>query len=108
MTRLTAIDPTKATGEAKPLLDAVQAKLGITPNMMRTMANSPAVLQGYLNFSGALAEDSLNAQVRELIALAVCRSQSLRILSDRLKKELASDLLQKKKPQTTPKLGGNP
>lgn len=74
MTRLTAINPTQATGKAKTLLDAVQTKLGITPNLMRTMANSPAVLQGYLNFSGALAEGSLNAQLRELIALAVAES----------------------------------
>jgi len=35
------------------------------------MANSPVVLQGYFNFSGALSEASLNAQLRELIALAV-------------------------------------
>jgi len=74
MTRLTAISPTQATGTAKTLLDAVQAKLGVTPNLMRTMANSPAVLQGYLNFSGALAEGNLNAQVRELIALAVAEA----------------------------------
>jgi uncharacterized peroxidase-related enzyme len=76
MTRLTAINPTEATGKAKNLLDAVNKKLGLTPNMMRTMANSPAVLEGYLNFSGALAGGSLNAKVREQIALAVAETNS--------------------------------
>jgi len=32
------------------------------------------VLQGYLNFSSALAEGSLNAQLRELIVLAVAEA----------------------------------
>lgn len=74
MTRLNAIDPDKATGKAKELLDGVKKKLGITPNLMRTMANSPAVLEGYLNFSGALAGGSLSAKLREQIALTVGES----------------------------------
>jgi uncharacterized peroxidase-related enzyme len=51
------------------LLDAVKAKLGRTPNMMKTMAQSPAVLEAYLNFSGALGGGKLNARLREQIAL---------------------------------------
>lgn len=70
-TRLTAIDPQQATSKTKELLDAIQAKLGMTPNMMRTMANSPAALEGYLNFSGALGHGMLPAKLREEIALAV-------------------------------------
>ena len=57
MLRLSAIQPETATGKAKQLLDAVQAKLKITPNMTRVMANSPAVLETYLSFSGALAAE---------------------------------------------------
>jgi uncharacterized peroxidase-related enzyme len=69
MSRITAINPSEATGKVKELLDAVQAKLGVTPNMMRTMAQSPAVLEAYLNFSGALGKGKLKAKVREQIAL---------------------------------------
>ena len=43
-------------------LEAVQAKLRITPNFTRVMANSPAVLEGYLGFSGALTGGSLPAK----------------------------------------------
>lgn len=71
MNRIQAIDPKTATGKAKELLDAVQSKLGMTPNMMRAMANSPAVLDAYLQFSGSLGTGTLSAKVREQIALAV-------------------------------------
>jgi len=71
MSRLPAIQTEAATGKAKTLLEGIQAKLKITPNMMRVMANSPAVLQGYLSFSGALAGGVLDAKVGEQIALAV-------------------------------------
>jgi uncharacterized peroxidase-related enzyme len=69
MTRITAIEPAKATGKAKELLDAVKNKIGRVPNMMRTMAHSPAVLEAYLNFSAALAGGQLNAKLREELAL---------------------------------------
>lgn len=70
-TRLKAIDPDKATGRAKELLDLAQAKFGVTPNLMRTMANSPAVLKAYLDFSEELGTASLDPKLRERIALTV-------------------------------------
>lgn len=76
MSRLKAIQTDSATGKAKELLEAVQAKLSITPNMTRVMANSPAVLEAYLSFSGALAGGSLNAKLREQLALAVGEQNS--------------------------------
>jgi len=71
MSRLPAIQTESATGKAIELLEAVQAKLKITPNMTRVMANSAAVLQAYLSFSGALAAGSLDPKLREQIALEV-------------------------------------
>ena len=46
----------------------------MTPNMMKTMARSPAALDGYLAFSGALAAGGLNVKFREQIALAVAQA----------------------------------
>jgi uncharacterized peroxidase-related enzyme len=69
MTRIQPVNYEQSTGKAKELLDAVKAKLGLTPNMMKTMAQSPAVLEAYLNFSGALGGGKLNARLREQIAL---------------------------------------
>jgi uncharacterized peroxidase-related enzyme len=71
MSRLPVIQTETAGGKAKQLLEAVQAKLKITPNMTRVMVNSPAVLEGYLGFSGALSGGILPAKLREEIALIV-------------------------------------
>jgi uncharacterized peroxidase-related enzyme len=49
----------------------VKAKLGKVPNLLATMAQSPAVLEAYLGFSGALDNGSLDAKRREQIALTV-------------------------------------
>lgn len=69
MSRIQPVNYEQSTGKPKQLLDAVKAKLGITPNMMKTMAQSPAVLEAYLNFSGALGGGALGAGLREQIAL---------------------------------------
>jgi len=76
MSRMNPIDPSTASGKAKELLDAVKAKLGVVPNMMRTLANSPAALEGYLSFSGALAKGTFSAALRERIAIAIAQANS--------------------------------
>ncbi len=71
MPRLNAIDPAHASGKTADLLDAVHQKLGVVPNLLRTFANAPAALEGYLGLSGALAQSSLGAELNEKIALTV-------------------------------------
>lgn len=71
MNRIGPIDPNTAQGKAKELLDTIKATSGRVPNILKTMAHSPAVLQAYLGFSGALAGATLPAKVREQIALVV-------------------------------------
>ena len=67
MARLPIVSP--SPGKVHDLLAAVKKKLGLVPNMTRVMANSPAVLEAYLRFSGALENGSLDAKSRERIAL---------------------------------------
>lgn len=74
MNRLTTLNPANAAGETKTLFDAIQKKLGVVPNMMRTMGNSAALLKGSLDFGAALEKGRLGAKVGELIALAVAES----------------------------------
>ncbi len=76
MSRIIPIDPAHATGKAKELLTAVQSKLGITPNLMKTLATAPAALEAYLNFGSSLASGVLDAKFREQIALAVAQANS--------------------------------
>ena len=74
MSRLKRVDPETASGKAKQLLDEVQEKLGMTPNITRTLANAPQALEGYLGFSAALAGGVLPPRLREQLALAVSQS----------------------------------
>ena len=71
MARLNLVQNNEATGKAKELLEGVQKGLGMTPNLVRVMANAPATLQAYLDTSGALAGGVLSAPTRERIALRV-------------------------------------
>lgn len=69
--RIKAIDPGEATGKAKELLDAVLNKYGAVPNSFKTMAHSPAGLQGFLALSGTLEGGVLPFETRYQIAIAV-------------------------------------
>jgi uncharacterized peroxidase-related enzyme len=70
---MSRIDPVErdANPKTEELLKAVEKKMGMVPNMISTMAHSPAVVQAYLGFSQSLAGGSLPASLREQIALAV-------------------------------------
>ena len=71
MARIEPINPKDATGKAKELLDGVQAKFGKAPNLFKTLAHSPAALEGYLQLHGALAGGVLSESFQEQIALCV-------------------------------------
>lgn len=71
MSQISPVDPALATGKAKTLLDGVQRSFGMTPNMMKAMARSPSLLEGYLGLAGALGGGTLDKKLREHVALAV-------------------------------------
>jgi uncharacterized peroxidase-related enzyme len=72
--RIPQIDPERATEKTGRLLGRVRTKLGLIPNLFRVLANAPVALEGYLNFSEALAGGTLDNRLREQIALAVAES----------------------------------
>lgn len=73
---LNSIDPASTTGKTKQIFDGLQKSLGTVPNLLRVLANSPAALNAYVSFSGALAEGRLPAKTREQIAIAVANANS--------------------------------
>jgi uncharacterized peroxidase-related enzyme len=73
MSRISIPSPEHSPAASKPLLDAVKKQLGVVPNLMKLLGNSPAALEGYLALNGAVAKGTLNAQMRERIALAVAQ-----------------------------------
>jgi uncharacterized peroxidase-related enzyme len=74
MNRIAQLDPAQTSGKAQQLFTAVQAKLGIVPNLVRVLGNSPAALESYLGFSDALAGGVLSARIREQISLVVAET----------------------------------
>jgi uncharacterized peroxidase-related enzyme len=76
MSRINAMDPHLADDGVRRNFDAIQKKLGVLPNMMRTMAQSPRVLEGYLELSGALSRGLLPPPLQEQIALAVAEANA--------------------------------
>lgn len=71
MARISALESSQAPAASQELLAAVEKKLGMAPNVFRTMAHSPAVLKAFLGYGEALGGGSVNAQLGEQIALTV-------------------------------------
>lgn len=71
MSRIEPLSHAAATGDAKTLLDGVQAGLGMVPNIFATFAHAPKVLEGFLALNKTLGQGLLPADLREQIALTV-------------------------------------
>jgi len=74
MSRLSPIDPASATGLAKALLEQIEDEMGMVPTLIRVMANSPAVLHGFLSMQRALDAGVLDKRLRYQIALATSQA----------------------------------
>ena len=71
MNRIAVLTKEDTPNASLPLLEAVHKQLGVVPNLMKMVGNSPAALEGYLSLNGALAKGSLGAKTGERIALAI-------------------------------------
>ncbi len=71
MPRIQPANTATADNATVELLGAVKKKLGTVPNIIATMAVSPAVANAYLGFSQSLSTGSLPTRLREQIALVV-------------------------------------
>jgi uncharacterized peroxidase-related enzyme len=71
MTRIAIPAANLTPAASRPLLDAVNKQLGVVPNLMKVLGNSPAALGGYLNLNAALGKGTLGVKTGERIALAI-------------------------------------
>lgn len=76
MQTIPTVDPASATGKTKQIFNTLEKALGTVPNLMRTLANSPAALNAYMSFNAALGEAKLPAALREQLALTVANANS--------------------------------
>jgi uncharacterized peroxidase-related enzyme len=70
MDRIKILPKNEASESVQPILDRVEKQLGFLPNLHRVMANSPAVLKGWLGLMSSLST-TLDVKTRDAIALAV-------------------------------------
>jgi uncharacterized peroxidase-related enzyme len=76
VSRINPIDLETSNDHLRKTFEAIQKQLGIVPNMMRTMGQSPAVLEAYLAFGSALHKGLLPAPLQEQIALTVAEANA--------------------------------
>lgn len=73
MSRIATITHDTANTDQKPLLEAIQGKLGMVPNFLGILAQSPDALQAFLGLHGIAEGGVLAPQTRERIALVVAQ-----------------------------------
>ena len=71
MSRLPLLTPQTAVGAARDMLGELVARHGPVGDMVRTMANSPSVLGGYLQLSRSMKRAKLDRGISERISIAV-------------------------------------
>lgn len=71
MNRVPLIDAANTTEERRALLNRINQAFGVTPNMFRAVANSPAALRSMWGAFGALGSGVIPARLGEQIAVAV-------------------------------------
>ncbi|MBQ5961738.1 carboxymuconolactone decarboxylase family protein [Massilia sp. ZL223] len=76
MSRITVVTNESASAEQRALLDAIHGQLGMVPNFLKVLANSPAALKAFLGLHGIAGAGSLSLQTRERIALALAEQNS--------------------------------
>ena len=76
MPRIPTINADSASAEHQQILTNVKKGLGLVPNLVSTLAQSPAAANAYLAFSGALAKGSLPRKLQEQISLVVGETNS--------------------------------
>jgi AhpD family alkylhydroperoxidase len=70
MRNLLPLNPDDAPDKSRELLEGIVARHGSVGDMVATMAHSPALLQGYLDFSRAMKRVKLPRRLSEKLSLA--------------------------------------
>lgn len=72
MARISAVEPAQADPSLKPLFDDFLRERGAVPNMFRTLAHDPKLLQTWFDmFRATLREGEVTTRVKEMVAVRV-------------------------------------
>lgn len=73
MTKFTIHTAETAPEAAKPLLQAVNSKMGLVPNLLGEFAEAPNVLKAYLDISGNVAAGTLSPLEQQIVQITTSR-----------------------------------
>ena len=59
----------ETAGPARPLVETAQKTFGFLPNLLATMAESPALLEGYMTLAGIFDKSALSATERQIVLM---------------------------------------
>lgn len=76
MQRIPAVQPGRAQGRSRELLEAVREAFGAVPNTAQVMAHSPAVLESFLAFSTAMGGAGIGAKLHNQVKLATSETNA--------------------------------
>jgi alkylhydroperoxidase family enzyme len=80
MVAMQLADTSKLTGKPQELLSQLEKSMGLTPNIMKQMANSPAALESFLASRDALSRGLLDEKMRALIGIVIGETYSCEYL----------------------------
>lgn len=74
MARISYVEKDNAPAEVKAIYEQVEKKFGMVPNVIKAIANSPSLLQGFMPFLGAvLGPSAVDAPLKELAILTTTK-----------------------------------
>ena len=77
MARVAPVEPLQAAPSRKPLFDDFLRERGAVPNMFRTLAHDPELLQAWFAmFRTTLREGAVSTRVKEIVAVRVSKLNS--------------------------------
>ena len=71
MTEFNLYDETYAPEAARPVLATAKGAIGFVPNLLGTLAESPAAAEAYLTLAGIVDKTSLSPAERQIVLLTV-------------------------------------
>jgi uncharacterized peroxidase-related enzyme len=74
MARIRGIDTSSAQGKVRDTLRDIEKAMGMLPNMLKSMAASPAALQAYLCMEKALSNGALTEAQRQAVYLTASQN----------------------------------
>lgn len=76
MAAIQLADTSALTGKSREMLDQFEKNMGLTPNVFKMMANSPAAIEGFLLFRDSLSRGFLDEAMRARIGITIAEIYS--------------------------------